>query len=90
MSQRYHFQRIRAWKVAEATYLLEMISTGYQETAKPKTLIKGVVLTSFRDSSLAVYADILIVTETSHAFIQTSVYSQGKYDKESTQRKIHW
>lgn len=69
MSQRYHFQGIRGWKMAGVTYILEMMSTGYQETANPKILIKGVVLTSFRDRSLAVYTDILIVTETSCAFI---------------------
>lgn len=69
MSQRHHFQRIWRLKMAEVTYLLEIMSTAYQEIATPQTLIKGVVLISFRDNSLAVYTDILIVTETSHAFI---------------------
>lgn len=52
--------------MAVVTYLLEIMR---KEIATPKTLIRGVVLTSPRDSSLAVYTDILIVTETSRAFI---------------------
>ena len=51
--------------MAVVTYLLEIMR---KEIATPKTLIRG-VLTSPRDSSLAVYTDILIVTETSRAFI---------------------
>jgi len=89
MSQRYHFQGIWGWNRAKVTYLLEKMSTGYQETTKPKTLVKGVALTSFRDSSSAAYTDLLIVTETSRAFIYTPVFCQGKHDKENTQRKIH-
>lgn len=57
MSQRYHFQEIQGWKVAEITYLLEMMSTGYQETEKLKAFKKGVKFFE-RDSSLAVFTDI--------------------------------
>lgn len=52
-------------------------------------LQKGGVLVSLKDSSLAVFTDILVITETSHDFTQTAIVSQGKYDKESTQKKTN-